>query len=102
MFYRNDTMPKDEQRSMKIDNDGGISITRPYESSISPLVTYLSFDKIPLWADLLPGRYNLTCQMRLRRHVRKLFDIDLLNVQYRSKLKKKENPIEQIILLVCR
>jgi hypothetical protein len=95
-------MPKDEQRSMKIDNDGGVSITRSYESLISPLVTYFFFDKIPLWADLLPGRYNLTCQMRLRRHVRELFVIDLLNVQFRSELKKKENPIQQIILLVCR
>ncbi|CAF1231863.1 unnamed protein product, partial [Didymodactylos carnosus] len=68
MFYRNSTMPKDEQRSMKIDNDGGVSIIRFYESAISPFMTYLFFDKIPLWADLLPGRYNLTCQMRLRRN----------------------------------
>ncbi|CAF3071132.1 unnamed protein product [Rotaria socialis] len=69
MSYRNNTMSKDEQRSMKIDNDDGISITRSYESSIPPLTTYLFFDKIPLWADLLPGRYNLICQMRLRRHL---------------------------------
>jgi hypothetical protein len=41
-------MPKDEQGSMKIDHDGGVSITRSYESLISPLVTYLFFDKIPL------------------------------------------------------
>ncbi|CAF1551607.1 unnamed protein product, partial [Didymodactylos carnosus] len=102
MFYRNSTMPKDEQRSMKIDNDGGVSIIRFYESAISPFMTYLFFDKIPLWADLLPGRYNLTCQMRLRCNVRELFVIDFLNVQFRSELKKKENPIKQIILLVYR
>ncbi|CAF4060837.1 unnamed protein product [Rotaria magnacalcarata] len=63
MSYRNNTMSKDERRSMKIDNDGGVSITRSYDSPMAPLMTYLFCDKIPLWADLLPGRYNLICQM---------------------------------------
>ncbi len=81
MVYRKNTMSKDDQqRSVKIDNDGGVCILRSSESSIYELMTYFFFDKVPLWNDLLPGRYNLTCQMRLRHHVRKLSVIDLLNV----------------------
>ena len=75
MFYRNNTMPDDERRSVKIEDDGGVSLTRPYESLVPPLIKYLFFDRIPLWSDLLPGLYNLTCQMRLRRNVRKCLSL---------------------------
>ncbi|CAF1312510.1 unnamed protein product [Adineta steineri] len=67
MVYEERTRPIHVRRPVKIDNDGGISIAGSYESSISLRTTYFYFNQIPLWADLLPGRYNLTCQMRLRR-----------------------------------
>jgi hypothetical protein len=97
-------MSKDEKRSIKVDNTGGVSITTTDQSSISPVMTYFFFDQIPLWCDLLPGRYNLACQMRLRRQVKGLFVIDLFNVQVRGELsKKKENLIKTIIFfLVAR
>jgi hypothetical protein len=98
MCYRNNRMSKDEKRSIKVDNTGGVSITTTDQSSISPVMTYFFFDQSPLWCDLLPGRYNLTCQMRLRRQVKGLFVIDLFNVQFRGELsKKKENLIKTII-----
>lgn len=75
MIYQNSTKSIDEQKSVKIDNDDSVCITRSYESSMAPVITYLFFNKIPLWVDLLPGRYNLTCQMRLRQFVRKLISL---------------------------
>jgi hypothetical protein len=73
MVYEEYTRSIHRPRPVKIDNDGGISIARSYESSISLSATHFYFNKIPLWANLLPGRYNLTCQMRLRRQVGELF-----------------------------
>lgn len=82
MICQDTQIPYGEQRSIMIDNDSGIPIISSYEPFISPLLTYFFFKKNPLWTDLLPGRYNLICQMRLRRHVRELFVIDLLNVNF--------------------
>jgi hypothetical protein len=73
MVYEEYTGPIHQQKPVKIDDDGGISIVQSYESSISFSLTHLYFNKIPLWANLLSGRYNLTCQMRLRRQVGELF-----------------------------
>ena len=81
-------MPKDEQRSMMIDNDNGVPIISSYEPLISPLMTYFFFNKVPVWTDLLPGCYNLICRMRLRRHVRELFCHRSFQCQIRSKLRK--------------
>ena len=91
MICQDTTIPKDEQRSMIIGNDSEISIISSYEPLISPLLTYFFFKTIPLWIDLLPGRYNLICQMRLRRHVRKPFIIDLFDVALSIKVEKKKS-----------
>lgn len=77
MFYRDDQMSFNEKNSVKTDADGGVCIRRPNQSSTYPLAITLFFDRIPLWTDLLPGRYSLTCQMRLRRHVRRFFIVNL-------------------------
>lgn len=70
LVYRDSTMSRDEHRPIPIDNDGSVCLTRPDQASVSPLMMYYFFDRIPLWIDLLPGRYNMTCQMRLRPNVR--------------------------------
>lgn len=90
MCYRHTRMFNDEKRLAKVDNTGGVSITTiDDQSSISGVMTFFFFDKIPLWCDLLPGRYNLTSQMRLRRQVKRFFVIDLFNVLFREESSKK-------------
>ncbi|CAF1689881.1 unnamed protein product, partial [Adineta ricciae] len=67
MIFRECISPIIQLKPVKIDDDGGISIIKSHDSSIAHHLTLFFFNKIPLWDNLLPGRYDLTCQMRLRR-----------------------------------
>ena len=65
-------MRRNEKCPVKTDDDGGVCITQPRQSTPASGSVNLICSELPLLTDLLPGVYRLTCQMRLRRHVRLL------------------------------
>ena len=70
LFYQNFPTSINESKPVKIDDNGGVCITNPDLSSTPYSKFELSFDKTPVWADVLPGQYSVTCQLQLRRRVR--------------------------------
>lgn len=65
-------MRRNEKCPVETDDDGGVCITQPRQSTPASGSVNLICSELPLLTDLLPGVYRLTCQMRLRRHVRLL------------------------------
>ncbi|CAF1319283.1 unnamed protein product [Adineta ricciae] len=76
MVFRECTSSIIQLKPMKIDDDGGIPLIKSHDLSIAHPLTLFFFNKTPLWDNLLPGRYDLTCQMQLRRQ---LFDQSSIN-----------------------
>ena len=73
MLWGYDTMREHERLPVVAEEDGSVCVTACCPSPVQTCLTCLYSASVPTWTDLLPGRYNLTCRIRLRRQVRDLF-----------------------------
>ncbi|CAF2598203.1 unnamed protein product [Rotaria sp. Silwood2] len=60
-------MLEHERLPVAIEEDGSVCVTACCPSPVQTRLTCLYPVSVPTWTDLLPGRYNLTCRIRLRR-----------------------------------
>lgn len=77
LFYQKYPTIDNELTPVKMDDNGGVCLTNPDQSSTPCTEVDLRFNKVQVCTDMLPGCYTLTCQMRLRRRVRHLTFVDL-------------------------
>ncbi|CAF3275667.1 unnamed protein product [Rotaria socialis] len=66
MLWENDTMLEHERLPVVAEADGSVCVTACCPLPVFPCLTCLYPASAHTWADLLPGRYNLTCRIRLR------------------------------------